>query len=378
MSEYQYHEWQSIDRLLTPDEQAAVYKLSSHIEVSSSKAVVTYNWSDFKHDPREVLLKYFDAYFYQANWGSLRLMFRFPEGMLKETDLEPYLDGEYISFETHGEYQVLDINLDLEEGGWIEEGEIDLSDFTPLRADLLQGDYRLLFLARLKQMTIYGEPGYDEDERNTADDIEPPVPPGLKKLTPALENFIGVFDLDPFLVEAAAEASPDLPPTPAVDYLKLIANLSRAECDEFLALLANGDARAGMALRKRLGEFLPQSQPIRNTGKRSLAELIQRSYQLSEAEKRHKAAEARKKHNAEMQALAIREPQVWLEVDRLLENGQKIASVYNEATALLMKLQELSEFQDTRDAFHARIQQLAGKYASRPSLMKRWKQKGWI
>ena len=80
MSEYQYHEWQTIDRLLTPAEQAAVNKLSSHIEVSPSKAVVTYNWGDFKHDPRQVLLKYFDAYFYQANWGSMRLTFRFPKG----------------------------------------------------------------------------------------------------------------------------------------------------------------------------------------------------------------------------------------------------------------------------------------------------------
>jgi hypothetical protein len=50
--------------VLTPEEQAAVNDLSSHIEVSSSRAVVTYHWSDFRHDPKQVLLKYFDAYFY--------------------------------------------------------------------------------------------------------------------------------------------------------------------------------------------------------------------------------------------------------------------------------------------------------------------------
>jgi hypothetical protein len=63
VSEYQYHEWQTVDRVLTPDEQEAVNDLSSHIEVSSSRAVVTYHWSDFRHDPKQVLLKYFDAYF---------------------------------------------------------------------------------------------------------------------------------------------------------------------------------------------------------------------------------------------------------------------------------------------------------------------------
>ena len=43
MSEYQYHEWQIVDRVLTPEEQAEVESLSSHIEVSSIRAVVTYH-----------------------------------------------------------------------------------------------------------------------------------------------------------------------------------------------------------------------------------------------------------------------------------------------------------------------------------------------
>ena len=104
MSEYQYHEWQTIDRLLTPKEQDAVDRLSSHIDVSSSRAVVTYNWSDFRHDPRQVLLNYFDAYFYLANWGSLRLMFRFPKGLLDEGGISPYCVDEFIDFKTVGEF----------------------------------------------------------------------------------------------------------------------------------------------------------------------------------------------------------------------------------------------------------------------------------
>lgn len=63
MSEYQYHEWQAVDRVLTLEEQASVNGLYSHIEVSSTRAVVTYHWSDFRHDPKQVLLKCFDVYF---------------------------------------------------------------------------------------------------------------------------------------------------------------------------------------------------------------------------------------------------------------------------------------------------------------------------
>ncbi|MEW6716681.1 MAG: hypothetical protein AB1345_04145 [Chloroflexota bacterium] len=95
MSEYQYHEWQAVDRVLTYEEQAAVNDLSSHIEVSSSRAIVIYHWSSFRHDPKQVLLKYFDAYFYFASWGSLRLMFRFPKGLLDKADIEPYCMDDY-------------------------------------------------------------------------------------------------------------------------------------------------------------------------------------------------------------------------------------------------------------------------------------------
>ncbi len=378
MSEYQYHEWQTIDRLLTPAEQAAVNKLSSHIDVSPSKAVVTYNWGDFKHDPKQVLLKYFDAYFYQANWGSKRLMFRFPKGMLEENQIEPYWDGEYVSFETIGDYQVLDMDFNPEDGGWLEETDLDLSDFISLRSAILEGDYRLLYLVWLKEMTFFGEPVEEEGEDSHAYDIEPPVPPGLQKLTPSLQNFIRAFDIDPFLVQAAAEGSPDLQPTQSVDYRSYVSHLSRAECDDYLARLANGDATVGMALRKRLSELFPRSRISSSAGKRSLAELVQRSRQLKEADRLRRAEEARQNHIAEMKALAKREPQAWQEIDRLLESGQKSAAVYDQATRQLEKLKQLAEFQDTRDLFFTRVRQLADKYSSRSSLIRRWREHHWI
>ena len=382
MSEYQYHEWQAIDRVLTHEEQAAVNDLSSHIEVSSSRAVVTYHWSDFRHDPKQVLLKYFDAYFYLANWGSLRLMFRFPKGLLNETDIEPYCIDEFITFETIGKYQVLNLDFNPEDGGGWMEADAGLSHFIRLRTDLLEGDYRLLYLAWLKAMTLYDDPyedeGYENDDRDIAAyDREPPIPPGLKKLSPSLQNFIQVFEIDPFLVQAAAEESPDLKDSLSVDYRELIGLLSRAECDDFLARLAGGDPGVGLALRKRLSAFLPQERP-QPAGRRTLQQLIQRAEQLEKAEKKRQAEAARHKHIAEMKALAAREAQVWQQVEVLLDTGRKIASVYDEATALLEKLKQLSEFQDTRDVFQAHLHQLSQKYASRPSLIDRWRKRDWI
>jgi hypothetical protein len=407
MSEYQYHEWQTVDRVLTPDEQEAVNHLSSHIEVSSSRAVVTYHWSDFKHDPKQVLLKYFDAYFYLANWGSLRLMFRFPAGLLEEAGLLPYCVEETITFETTGKYQVLDIDFNPENGGIWMEADAGLAYFINLRADLLAGDYRLLYLAWLKAMTTSGGeydenwddldfPGGEFDEEwdeaditedeyvEEADDSgipgthqEPPVPPGLKKLTPSLQNFIQVFEIDPFLVQAAAEASPDLKKALSVDYRELIERLPRDECDDFLRRLAEGDPGAGPALRKRLGAFLPE-EPPQPAGKRTVQELLQRAEQLKLAEQQRQAEAARQKYIAEMKDLARREEQAWQQVNEIIDDGRKIASVYDHATGLLEMLKQLSEFQDTGDIFQARMQQLAQRYASRPSLIDRWKRRGWV
>jgi hypothetical protein len=131
-------------------------------------------------------------------------------------------------------------------------------------------------------------------------------------------------------------------------------------------------------MRKRLNEFSPQAKPTSSAGKRGLAELVRRSHQLKEAEERKKAEAARLNHITEMKALAKREPQAWQEVDRLLESGQKSATVYDQATAQLEKLKQLAEFQNTRDVFFTRVRQLAGKCASRPSLIRRWQEKGWI
>jgi hypothetical protein len=44
----------------------------------------------------------------------------------------------------------------------------------------------------------------------------------------------------------------------------------------------------------------------------------------------------------------------------------------------LEKLDQLAEFQHTRDVFRTRLHQLAQKYASRPSLIDRWRKRGWV
>ena len=384
MSEYQYYEWQTIDRVLTPQEQMEVDSLSSHIEVTASRAVVTYHWSDFRHDPKQVLLDYFDAYFYCANWGTLQLMFRFPKGLIDKEAVASYCDGEIISFESRGNYDVLDLSFYADGyypgDGWM-EAENGLSGFIRLRDDLIDGDYRLLYLAWLCARTSRDSNGYEGEGCVPTNSLEaePPVPPGLNDLSPRLQYFMTVFDVNEHLVKAAAERSRKLNKTPEINYRELVPQLSRTECDDILIDLLEGKPGTVAGLRKRLADFLPSGEVSAvYIETRSIRELEERAMKLEKEEKRRLAEEARQKHISEMKALARREEQAWEQVDVLIANGRKGATVYDQATEQLKKLAQLAEFKQDIPAFQTRIQTLAEKYASRNALIGRWRREGWV
>ena len=127
MSEYQYYEFQAIDRPLTEEEQRAVARLSSRVDPHPRRAVFTYSYSDFPGQAKEVLAKYYDAMLYLANWGSRQLAFRFPKPLVDVEQMRQYnvvtvdYPSDAIGVYTRGEYAILNIQLDEDEGsGWIE------------------------------------------------------------------------------------------------------------------------------------------------------------------------------------------------------------------------------------------------------------------
>jgi hypothetical protein len=61
MSEYQYYEFQTIDRPLTAKEQAEIKELSSRVQLTPNRAIFLYNYGDFRGDPEKVLTQYFDV-----------------------------------------------------------------------------------------------------------------------------------------------------------------------------------------------------------------------------------------------------------------------------------------------------------------------------
>ncbi len=379
MSEYQYYEWQRLESPLTMDEQNAVDALSSHIEVSGMQASVSYNWSSFGYDPLKVLAKYFDAYLYFANWGSYNLAFSFPKGLIDAAALEVYFDEEHVNIrEIEGKLILKFEKRDDDGYGGDYSEQSHLFTLSRLRDDIIQGDHRVLYIAWLNAMAEQSY-WYEEDEDDPDNfylDPEPPVPAGLNELNLPLQTFMDAFEIDPFLVSAAAERSPSLIPLRKTAFDSAISKLSRQEADEFLLKIANAEPGAVATLRKKLRSFDKPSKE-REAEPRTIGELLSRAEELEEIEKKRVAEERRKNHITHMKKLEKEEPKLWLEVERVLAGGTK-AKLYDEATEILEKLHELAEYKGEGFRFKAQVQRFAKQYDRRLALIKRWARRGWV
>ncbi len=200
MSEYQYYEFQAIDRPLTEQEMRKLRAYSTRATITPTRFVNHYEWGNFKGNPAVWMEKYFDAFLYLANWGTHELMFRLPRRVLDLAAAKQYCRGEAATARAKGDFVILEFSSDDEEGG---DGDDDgsgwLSSLIPLCADLAGGDCRMLYLAWL----LCVQAGELDDET-----AEPPVPPGLGALTAPLKAFAEFLRLDHDLLAAAAAGSP--------------------------------------------------------------------------------------------------------------------------------------------------------------------------
>jgi hypothetical protein len=247
MSEYQYYEFQALDQPLTAAAQSEMRRLSSRVQLTRSSASFEYSYGDFRGDPSRILAEYFDAMLYVTNWGSQQLMFRFPAGSISDDVKSVYQYDEALAWSEEGEYLILNMEYHAEEatGAWI-EGKGMLDGMVSIRADILRNDYRALYLIWLKiahsELEIL-----DEDEDLT----EPPVPPGLKSLTPPLQNLIEFFDIDHNLIQAAARISHSIGQTDQ-KLERHLDQLTDAERRDFLERLLKGEVNLDIALANRL------------------------------------------------------------------------------------------------------------------------------
>jgi hypothetical protein len=244
MSEYQYYEFQAIDRPLTERQMAALRGYSTRATITPTRFTNHYEWGSFKGNPSRWMERYFDAFLYLANWGTHQLMFRIPRRLLDLKLARRYCPGGPATVRSKGPHVILELVSDDEDSDWDDDGTGWLSSLVPLRADLAAGDHRMLYLAWLLSVQV-GE--LDDDA------LEPACPPGLRKLTGPLRAFAEFLRIDPALIAAAASRSPDLEVPSRSSLPGRIARLRAAEKDAFLIkLAADGDAHLRADLLRRL------------------------------------------------------------------------------------------------------------------------------
>jgi hypothetical protein len=359
MSEYQYYEFQAIDRPLTEKEQSYIASLSSRVVLTPRSAIFTYSFGDFRGDAKKVLQQYFDAMLYLANWGTKRLAFRLPRTVIDSEMIAPYCVEDMISARVTGEYIILDIRFEDEDWGEWVEGEGWLPSLALLRQDILRGDFRALYLAWLKALSL--EPEMESSE------VEPPVPAGLRNLSRPLKKFIELFEVDKDFIAAASRISPDDENAAEPDFEKLIAGLPEQERNDFLVRLTRGESNLDAQLIARLRK-LDESKSA-SAPRLTAEELIAAAAEEARVRKEKKRQEAERARIKKLAELGKREPQLWDEVFALIAKKQPKA--YDDAIKLLVDLRDLAAHLGQSEKFQTRINGIYEQYSNRPGLLDR-------
>ncbi|MER7273471.1 hypothetical protein ABT369_03340 [Dactylosporangium sp. NPDC000244] len=379
MSEYQYYEFVAIDRPLTEAEQGELRAVSTRGRISASSFVNEYEWGDLKADPRKWMERYFDAHLYLANWGTRRVALRLPVQVLDPDLAATYCAGDSASSWATDEHVILDLYSRDEDGDeeWWED-EAALASIVPVRAELAAGDTRLLYLAWLLCV---------QDRELDEDEFEPPVPPGLGKLSGPMRSLADFLRLDTDLLDTAAQASAPLTTqAPSVAVLtKWVRRLPVADKDEVIVRLLRGDGahlRAELLRRYGGGAALEAVGGGRTVGELLAGAESRWADRQRQAEERKAAEQARREAAAaaareqRLDALAADPERAWQQVAELI--ATKKPKEYDSAVGLLTDLKALGERDGRRKAFRGRMDQLRLEHARKPSLLDRLERAGLI
>jgi hypothetical protein len=375
MSEYQYYEFQALDRRLTAAEIAEVRSFSTCARITPTSFVNEYEWGDFKGDEDAWMEKYFDAFLYFANWGTRVFRLRLPSRLLDLKTAELYCVSDSASVRVHEGNTILTFHSDEEESEWPEE-EDALSALIPIRTQLAQGDLRALYIGWLR----CAQTGEIEDE-----ETEPPVPPGLGELNGSLERMVDFLRVDTDLLEVAAAASPPLrvqtltrqairtwiagqPPAEKDDYLERFIAEEPAVAAELQRLMIGGRNSAVSSREARsVSALLRTAQELGDERRRATAARAKAEKERRDAER----AAARAKYLGE---LAGREPAVWTEIANLIATKQPAS--YDRAVGLLVDLLDAAVGHGGDSSFPARLRALRREHERKPSLLARMERAG--
>ena len=211
VSEYQYYEFQAIDKPLTDRQMRELRGISTRAAITRTRFSNDYTYGDLKANPRDLLTRYFDASLYFAHWHMVEVAFRFPRQAIDIRSLRRYRAGQSLDVREVGPNVIVTMFAEHEDFDAADDARGWLSSLIPMRAEVSRGDGRALYLAWL-----LGVQQGEIDDRA----LEPARPDGLGTLSPALETFVDLVSLDRDLLAAAAEGAAPTSAAPSAKVLE--------------------------------------------------------------------------------------------------------------------------------------------------------------
>jgi hypothetical protein len=282
MSEYQYYEFQAIDRPLSEADRQALRDLSTRARITATSFTNSYEWGDFEGDPAKLMERWFDLHLYLANWGSRRLMIRLLKRLVDRRFLDAFLgEVDCATLSVSGENLIVDMSCDEVEFEDWDDGSGWLAALTPLRADVLAGDLRLFYLLWLTAV----QAGVFE-----ADQPEPM--PGIGPMSASLEAFAEIFGIDSDLVQAAAERSTvAMASAMSAETIEgIVSAMTDADKTAMLSRLFDGDPHVAAELRARVRDCVASDADAPPIVARTVGELRARAAAIGLAREQAAAA----------------------------------------------------------------------------------------
>ena len=384
MSEYQYYEFLAIDRPLTAEETRDLRSLSTRAKITPVSFTNEYNWGAFKGDPDKLMQRYFDVHVYVANWMTAIFMVRIPiEALSKET--AKAMAVEYrLDFKAVQNHWIITWSLEESENYerfGMEDGGSWMVRLAPVRDELLQGDFRSLYIGWLAAVTG-GMLGDHE--------MEPLSLRGLASLTPPQQALAEFLDVDPDLLAGVGIGSLALE-SEKISQKKMeewIDDLPGNEVRAVLKQLLEGKGRqAERTLKTRFAAWQRGLEEDKTqTPRRTVGELKKNAknagtirIEQEKQDRMHQEIKLRREREGYLKNLSKNFPEMWRSVEQTLKRGSGLA--YDEACRSLVDIFEAHALMGTQKCFQQELKKFMTRHMRRRALIQRmvkagiWKEK---
>ena len=349
MSEYQYIEFQAVDRPLNDKQLAFAERQSSRADVSRRSLKVEYHYSDFRGDVDGLLRNGFDVFLHYANYGVRAIRLRLPDGLPFEKNVwSEFVDDDRLKWskDSKGKGGILTLCPYHESGEIDEAWEFDqyVDGAVHVRERLMAGDLRALYLLWLCAA--------DDDYNDPDETIEPPVPHGMAELPRPCENLLTFFGLDTLMVKAAGEGVENASASVSQDKLleDWASSLNAEQAKSLLTRFLVEDSQSVKA--ETIAEIRKAKSPIAwatTEKKRTFNQLLKICQALrsrenvirqreAAAKAKRAAAKAEKERQARMKEM-VASPSTWLKEAEKLADARGTDN-YKAAADILADLRE--------------------------------------